>query len=74
MMSRASRMLKWVGAASVLLAAAPIAWAEEPSRPTHPVVVPNAHKNPQVTGFADPVIHGTYTSRHLFVPDSTKAR
>ena len=31
MMSRASRVLKWVGAATVLLAAAPIAYAESPS-------------------------------------------
>ena len=74
MMSRTSRMLKWVGAASVLLAAAPIAWAEPPSRPPHPVVVPNVHKNPQVGSSAQPAIHGTHTSRHLTVPDSTKAQ
>ena len=68
MMSRTSRMLKWVGAASVLLAAAPIAWAEEPARPPHPVVTP------QVGTCEHPAIHGTYISRHLSVPDSTKAR
>lgn len=37
MMSRASRMLKWVGAVTVLLAAAPIAYAEPaPAAPSGP--------------------------------------
>lgn len=37
MMSRASRMLKWVGAVTVLLAAAPIAYAEPvPATPSGP--------------------------------------
>lgn len=42
MMSRASRILKWAGAATILLVAAPIAWAgrapapaAEPSGPPH---------------------------------------
>jgi hypothetical protein len=38
MMSRASRVLKWVGAGTVLLAAAPIAYAESPA--------PNPEPNP----------------------------
>jgi hypothetical protein len=73
MMSRTSRMLKWVGAATVLLAAAPIAWAEEPSRP-HSVVAPEAHKNPQVSEPAHPAFHGKRAPCHLTVPHSTKAR
>jgi hypothetical protein len=67
-------MLKWMGAASVLLAAAPIAWAEEPSSRPHTVVVPEVQKKPQVGKLAQHAIHGTYTSRHLTVPDSTKAQ
>jgi hypothetical protein len=73
MMSRTSRMLKWVGAATVLLVAAPLAWAEEPSRP-HPVVVPNVHKNPQVSIPAHPAFHGKCASGHLAVPDSREAQ
>lgn len=73
MMSRASRMLKWIGAATVLLAAAPIAWADEPSG-AHPVVVPEVHKNPQVTVSPHPSFHGTCAPRHLTVPHSTKAQ
>jgi hypothetical protein len=73
MMSRTSRMLKWIGAATVILAAAPIAWAEEPNRP-NPVVVPDAHKNSQVSEPAHPAFHGKCAPRHLTVPDSTQAR
>ncbi len=73
MMSRTSRMLKWVGAATVLLAAAPIAWAEQPSRP-HPVVVPQVHKNPQVSEPAHPAFHGKRAPCHLTMPHSTKAQ
>jgi hypothetical protein len=73
MMSRTSRMLKWIGAGTVLLAAAPIAWAEEPSRP-NPVVVPEVHMNTQVGEPAHPPFHGTCTSCHLTVPHSTQAR
>lgn len=76
MMSRTSRMLKWMGAATVLLAAAPIAWADDPSVPQHPrpVVVPEVHRNPQVTDPKHPAFHGTQPSRHLTVPHSTQAR
>ena len=44
MMSRASRMLKWVGAITVLLAAAPIAYAETsaPAAAADPVQPPSA--------------------------------
>lgn len=44
MMSRASRMLKWVGAITVLLAAAPIAYAETsaPSTASDPAQPPSA--------------------------------
>jgi hypothetical protein len=46
MMSRASRMLKWVGAATVLLAAAPIAYAEPVASPSLPHVQPAQHVQP----------------------------
>lgn len=73
MMSRTSRKLKWIVAATVLLAAAPIAWAEEPSRP-QPVVVPEVQQNPQVSEPANPAFHGKCAPCHLTVPHSTKAR
>jgi hypothetical protein len=66
-------MLKWIGAGAVLLAAAPIAWAEEPS-PPNPVVVPNVQRIPQVSGSAHPAFHGTCSPCHLTVPHSTQAR
>jgi hypothetical protein len=74
MMSRTSRMLKWIGAGTVLLAAAPIAWpAEQPSRP-NPVVVPEVHENTQVRESDHPAFHRTCASCHLTVPHSTQAR
>lgn len=75
MMSRASRMLKWIGAGTVLLAAAPIAWAGEPG-PQSPksVVVPETHCATRAAGRTHPVFHGTCPSRHQPVPHSTRAR
>jgi hypothetical protein len=76
MMSRTSRMLKWIGAGTVLLAAAPIAWAGEPSRPQapKPVVVPETHQDARGGGRIHPAFHGTCPSRQLTVPHSTQAR
>jgi len=58
MMSRASRILTWVGAGTVLLAAAPTAYAEEPAG-----AVPRQPKSV--------VVHEI---DHLAVPHSNQAR
>jgi len=75
MMSRASRMLKWVGAGAVLLAAAPIAYADEPSAAasSHAKRV-SVHGAAPAVDAEHPPFHTACIFCHLTVPHSTKAQ